>query len=131
MVLIVIKVFILFYIKINVIYSQNNIHSQEWDQYFCGQIAKPPGVEIVINNTTVDTNIRFKDNSKVYYKCKERENLLIGNNVRQCVRGYWTGSVPRCGNYFTLFCNYLSKVTKNKIYIQSKQLFKPIISDVP
>jgi hypothetical protein len=71
----------------------------------CGIIAQPPGSEIrvksVKNNFTFELYDESKDfvqNTQVWYRCFEPNNLLVGNEVRACDRGKWLGSVPRCGN---------------------------------
>ncbi len=70
----------------------------------CGTIAQPPGSEIIVkpfkNNFTIelyDENKNFVQNTQVWYRCFESNNLLVGNEVRRCDRGKWLGSVPRCG----------------------------------
>ncbi|OTF78951.1 hypothetical protein BLA29_010398, partial [Euroglyphus maynei] len=33
---------------------------------------------------------------RVYYKCTDDRDVLVGNNMRECSRGNWIGFVPRC-----------------------------------
>lgn len=70
----------------------------------CGSIAKPPGISLFTrdaypNSSTeeYDEEIPYGHNYRVYYRCTDAENVLVGNNMRECLKGNWMNSVPRCG----------------------------------
>jgi len=75
------------------------------DECDCGTIAKPPGSEIIQKRNDTfeiydETNEDYRHNFRVWYRCIDRNNILVGNQMRTCDRGKWLGSVPRCGHYF-------------------------------
>ena len=82
-------------ILINSILTENCIR----DECRCGRPAIPPGVTIVntFNNSSGEQNTVYEHKSKVYYECIDKNNILVGSDVRVCDNGYWTGIVPRCG----------------------------------
>lgn len=82
----------------------------------CGSIAQGPDsalfTRIVFPNTTTvieeyDENVPYGyKHLRVYYRCADEENVLVGNNMRECSNGNWKGLVPRCGRCF-LQCHQL------------------------
>lgn len=75
-------------------------------EYHCGTIAMPPGTraqsKITLKNGTkvtqdYDEEAYYETRShRVYYLCVDSENILVGNNMRECVNGNWLHGVPRC-----------------------------------
>lgn len=68
---------------------------------YCGAPAEPEGVDIyyALNDTRYDHNHSDHNihKSRIVYKCHNRYDLLVGNDMRKCHRGKWLGQVPRCG----------------------------------
>ncbi len=46
---------------------------------------------------------RSSEGNEVVYSCKDNYRL-IGDHKRTCMRGRWTGEVPRCGEYNLIQC---------------------------
>lgn len=86
----------------------------------CGSIAQPPSMSLFtkipqnkLNSTSLTSNWIVEPyneeipydykNLRVYYKCTDDRDVLVGNKMRKCFEGNWLGLVPRCGNY--LFIN--------------------------
>ncbi len=55
-----------------------------------------PGIPL--NSKINETKSKYSDGSKIEYKCEFEDMSLIGDRIRTCVDGKWTGSIPRCGN---------------------------------
>ena len=78
----------------------------------CGSIAQGPGSSLFTrivypNSTTVieeyDEDVPYGYKYlRVYYRCTDEENVLVGNNMRECSNGNWQGQVPRCGKLSVL-----------------------------
>lgn len=75
----------------------------------CGSPAMPPSTSlftrIVYPNSTIKVELYnesipygYAKYLRVYYKCTDDRDVLVGNNMRECSRGNWIGLVPRCGN---------------------------------
>ena len=72
----------------------------------CGSIAQGPGsslfTRIVYPNSSIvieeyDEDVPYGYKYlRVFYRCTDSENVLVGNNMRECVNGNWQGQVPRC-----------------------------------
>lgn len=72
----------------------------------CGSIAQSPGSSLFTrlvypNSSTVieeyDDNVPYGYKLyRVYYQCADEENVLVGDNMRECAEGNWRGAVPRC-----------------------------------
>ena len=113
----------MFSIKIKTIYLLiylNIIQTHPTSEHLsCGSAAKLPRTNIIVLdqfNSSVDSTI------KIQYKCDNENNLLVGNNIRQCNHVYWTGDTPRCGNYQVIFKKYdLDQIQS------SNKLWKPFI----
>ncbi|CAG2109352.1 unnamed protein product [Medioppia subpectinata] len=55
-------------------------------------MAIPFGADIY----TINSNNQTIIGNKMYYVCRDENAILMGNKVRQCYYGHWTGDVPRC-----------------------------------
>ncbi|KPM10986.1 hypothetical protein QR98_0095510 [Sarcoptes scabiei] len=92
----------------------------------CGSIATPP-------STTLFTKITFPNGSilvneydeeisygykslRVYYRCRDDRNILVGNNMRECIKGNWYGLVPRCA------INNLNRTRLNHIEVSNYRM---------
>ncbi|KAH7645874.1 hypothetical protein HUG17_1412 [Dermatophagoides farinae] len=73
----------------------------------CGSPAMPPSTSlftrIVYPNSTIKVELYnesipygYAKYLRVYYKCTDDRDVLVGNNMRECSRGNWIGLVPRC-----------------------------------
>jgi len=75
----------------------------QFEECDCGKIAQPPGSEIIVEQNDslepYDDQKEYKHKSQLWYQCIDRNNVLVGNDMRTCDSGKWLGSVPRCGNY--------------------------------
>ncbi|CAG2117134.1 unnamed protein product, partial [Medioppia subpectinata] len=71
---------------------------------YCGSMAIPPGVDILTKTgtkgsetgSTFSSKSYYEHNIRVQYVCRDETALLVGNNVRHCRYGHWTGDIPRC-----------------------------------
>ncbi|KAH9422062.1 hypothetical protein DERP_002354 [Dermatophagoides pteronyssinus] len=92
-------------------------HQQQQQQQFCsdefhkechcGSPAMPPSTSlftrIVYPNSTIKVELYnesipygYAKYLRVYYKCTDDRDVLVGNNMRECSKGNWIGFVPRC-----------------------------------
>lgn len=73
----------------------------------CGSIATSPSTSlftrIAYPNSTIvieeyDEEIPYGYKYlRVYYRCTDDKDVLVGDNMRECSNGNWLGPVPRCG----------------------------------
>lgn len=89
--------------------STEDVCSEFHKDCHCGSIAVAPGASLFTrlvypNSSAVieeyDDNVPYGYKLyRVYYKCADEENVLVGNNMRECADGNWRGQVPRCGKF--------------------------------
>src|SRR6266487_2763860 len=58
----------------------------------CGFPGRPHGGEVY------PLQQRYSENQHVSYMCYGK---IIGNRIRTCLNGRWSGSIPRCGNHYS------------------------------
>jgi len=46
-----------------------------------------------------DLKERYEEGEGIYYKCKRGYKIVDSTDRRKCVRGRWSGEVPRCGEF--------------------------------
>ena len=67
----------------------------------CGEAAIPEWTDLFYgsNNTPYNSNHSQHNShkSRIVYKCHDKNDLLVGNDIRKCHRGKWLGQIPRCG----------------------------------
>jgi hypothetical protein len=87
------------------------LSENEWNtDCHCGTIAIPPNISLSSKFGFPNGTIKTEPDSEntpygsygylnVYHRCSDDENVLVGSNVRKCIKANWIGPVPRCGNY--------------------------------
>ncbi|CAG2101749.1 unnamed protein product [Medioppia subpectinata] len=91
---------------------------------YCGSPAIPVDASIYITtgkkSSQLDNEYNYRHNFKVHYNCKYKNSTLVGNNVRHCRYGHWTGDVPRCAIAYDTNTYHLNKLNSTQTTSDAK-----------